>query len=100
MLTYYVVYGNAERVEPAGVFAVDPGSGHALMWNHRQRRWFFAPAAVARFLDDPRNLDRYEEADRATVDRVVPSLTGGVELPTEDEIVAVFRRSAEPTPRS
>lgn len=93
MLTYYVVYRNATQNEPAGIFVVEPSRGHALVWDHRQRNWSYNPALAARFLDDYRNVDRYREVDRATVDLIAPAVTGGVPLPDEEQIDGVFRAS-------
>jgi hypothetical protein len=94
MLTYYVIYRNVDRTEPAGIFAVEPMQGHALVWDHRQRRWSYNPALATRFLDDHRNAGRYEEVDRRTADQVASAVTDGVELPDEKDIYAEFRRSS------
>nr|WTA68701.1 hypothetical protein OHB51_05940 [Micromonospora sp. NBC_00855] len=90
-LTYYVIYRNDERTGgPAGLFVMDVGAGNAILWDHRSGHWAFDPALVVRFVDDYRNLDRYETVDRATAERVAETVSGGTALPDEDGIRAMF----------
>ncbi|WP_130331915.1 hypothetical protein [Micromonospora kangleipakensis] len=91
-MTYYVLYRTDQRGEPAGLFVVDATNGHAMVWDHRHRAWTYNPGLAARFLDDHRNFDRYDEVDRQTADRLVPGMTGGVPLPDEVSIRSVFTR--------
>lgn len=91
MLTYYVIYRNDERTGgPAGLFVMDVGTGKAILWDHRASGWAFDPDLVARFVNDHRNGDRFETADRATAERVAEAISGGSALPDEDGIRAMF----------
>ena len=95
MLTYYVIYRNDERVGgPAGLFVMDVGAGNAILWDHRSGRWAFDPALVVRFVNDYRNMDRFETVDRATAERVAETVSGGHALPHEDDIRAMFAPDA------
>ncbi|MBQ1013546.1 hypothetical protein KBX53_21880 [Micromonospora sp. M51] len=90
-MTYYVIYRNDERVGgPAGLFVMDVGAGSAILWDHRSGRWAFDPALVVRFVNDYRNMDRFETVDRATAERVAETVSGGRALPDEDDIRAMF----------
>ncbi|MET8119056.1 hypothetical protein [Micromonospora sp. NPDC005189] len=94
-MTYYVIYRNDERVGgPAGLFVMDVGVGKAILWDHRRRDWAFDPDLVVRFVNDLRNLDRYETVDRSTAESVAEIVTGGTALPNEEAIRAMFAASA------
>ncbi|MFI5485764.1 hypothetical protein [Micromonospora echinaurantiaca] len=82
MLTYYVVYRTEAKTEPAGIFVMDVATGAAVLWNHRSRGWSYDPALVVRFLDDPRNVDRYEVVDLVTLQGLTETVTGS---PLPDE---------------
>jgi hypothetical protein len=96
MLTYYVLYRSDEKVDPVGVFIVDPTNGHALVWDHRRRAWTYDPGLAVRFLDDYRNFDRYETVDRSALERFVEQITGGVQLPDERSVQAMFAQGDVP----
>ncbi|MET8356436.1 hypothetical protein [Micromonospora sp. NPDC005171] len=94
-MTYYVIYRNDERVGgPAGLFVMDVGTGNAILWDHRSGHWAFDPALVVRFVNDYRNVDRFETVDRATAERVAETVSGGIALPDEDDIRAMFAPGA------
>ncbi|MEW2143937.1 hypothetical protein AB0869_14100 [Micromonospora vinacea] len=94
-MTYYVIYRNDERVGgPAGLFVMDVGAGNAILWDHRSGHWAFDPALVVRFVNDYRNVDRFETVDRATAERVAEAVSGGTALPDEDDIRAMFAPGA------
>ncbi|MGI5525614.1 hypothetical protein ACQEUX_32375 [Micromonospora sp. CA-259024] len=77
---------------PAGLFVMDAGLGHAVLWDHRAREWAYDPGLVVRFLDDYRNVDRYKNVNRAAAESVAETVTGGEKLPDESSIRAMFRR--------
>ncbi|MFG1884929.1 hypothetical protein [Micromonospora sp. NPDC049102] len=90
-MTYYVIYRNDERVGgPAGLFVMDSGAGKAVLWDHRAREWAVDTGLVVRFVNDDRNIDRYETVDRAEAEGVAAVVTGGGRLPDEDRIHALF----------
>ncbi|MFC3504559.1 hypothetical protein ACFOOK_26825 [Micromonospora krabiensis] len=91
MLTYYVVYRNDERVEPGGIFVVDAETGDAILWDHRRATSTYEPGLVVRFLDDHRNLDRYETVARSDAEALSARITGGESLPDETTIRSLFR---------
>ncbi|MGC5334855.1 hypothetical protein [Micromonospora sp. DT62] len=98
MLTYYVIYRDDAKARPAGIFIMDPATESAVLWNHRKAAWTYDPGLVLRFLDDYRNLDRYENVDRSAVEGVVQEVTGGECLPDEDSIALMLEeglRSAQ-----
>ncbi|WP_406077314.1 hypothetical protein [Micromonospora sp. NBC_00858] len=102
-MTYYVIYRNDERVGgPAGLFVMDVGLGRAIIWDHRSRGWAFDPGLVVRFVNDYRNLDRYETVDRATAETVAEIVTSGASLPDEEAIRSMFTAgggdSRQPSP--
>jgi (2Fe-2S) ferredoxin len=91
LLTYYVIYRNDERAGgPAGLFVMDSGVGKAILWDHRAREWAVDTGLVVRFVDDYRNIDRYETVERAEAEAVAEVVTGGGRLPDEDRIHALF----------
>ncbi|MGA5306691.1 hypothetical protein [Micromonospora taraxaci] len=90
-MTYYVIYRNDEREGgPAGLFVADVGAGKAILWDHRSGGWAFNPALVARFVNDHRNVDRFETVDRLTAERLAEAITGGSPLLDEEAIRAMF----------
>ncbi|MEU8422834.1 hypothetical protein AB0C15_18345 [Micromonospora sp. NPDC048835] len=94
-MTYYVIYRNDERLGgPAGIFVMDVGTGNAILWDHRSGRWAFDPALVVRFVNDDRNVDRFETVDRAIAERVAETVSGGSALPDEGGIRAMFAPGA------
>ncbi|MEK8108002.1 hypothetical protein NKG94_28920 [Micromonospora sp. M12] len=64
--------------------------GKAILWDHRSGGWAFDPALVVRFVNDYRNIDRFETVDRATAESVAEAISGGSSLPDEDGIRAMF----------
>lgn len=82
MLTYYVIYRNDDKADPRGLFVMDVERGGALLWNHRRGGWSYDPALVVRFLDDYRNLDRYENVERSVAADLSERITG-MALPDE-----------------
>ncbi|MEO3780318.1 hypothetical protein ABGB16_26580 [Micromonospora sp. B11E3] len=89
-MTYYAVYRNADKSEPAaGIFIMDVAHGHALVWNHRSGAWLYDPGAALRFLDDYRNFDRYEEVEEGAARLLAERITGGA-MPGEDHVRARF----------
>ncbi|SCL52204.1 hypothetical protein [Micromonospora peucetia] len=95
MLTYYVIYRDDAKVRPAGIFVMDPVTEAAILWNHRQGAWTYDPSLVVRFLDDYRNLDRYENVDRSTVEGLVQEITGGASLPDDDSIMSMLQKGIQ-----
>ncbi|MCO1598670.1 hypothetical protein M8C17_26325 [Micromonospora sp. RHAY321] len=89
-MSYYVIYRSDEKGPPAGLFVMDSGRGQAILWDHRKRAWAYDPGLVVRFLDDYRNIDRYDNVDRAVAERVAEAVTGGEKLPDESLIRAMF----------
>ncbi|MEU8184742.1 hypothetical protein AB0B86_28685 [Micromonospora sp. NPDC049047] len=84
LLTYYVIYRNDERVGgPAGLFVMNVGAGNAILWDHRRGGWAVDAGLVLRFLSDYRNMDRYENVDRAKAEQIAPIVTGSPGLPDE-----------------
>lgn len=69
---------------------MDVGAGKAILWDHRSRGWAFDPGLVVRFVNDYRNIDRFETVDRATAENVAVTVTGGTALPDEEGIRAMF----------
>ncbi|RLK25409.1 hypothetical protein DER29_3414 [Micromonospora sp. M71_S20] len=96
MLTYYVIYRDDAKARPAGIFVMDLATGSAILWNHRKAAWAYDPDLVLRFLDDYRNLDRYENVDRSAVEAVVREVTGGEGLPDEDSIALMLQVGLRP----
>ncbi|MFG1650717.1 hypothetical protein ACGFIE_12355 [Micromonospora sp. NPDC049275] len=70
---------------------MDAGLGQAILWDHRVRAWAYDPGLVVRFLDDYRNADRYKSVSRADAAAVAVAVTGGIELPDETSIRAMFK---------
>ncbi|MET8230182.1 hypothetical protein ABZS77_05815 [Micromonospora sp. NPDC005298] len=90
-MIYHVTYRNDERIGgPAGLFVTDGGPGNAILWDHRSREWAFDPGLVVRFVNDHRNVDRFDTVDRTTAERVAEVVTGGAVLPGEEEIRSMF----------
>ncbi|MBG6067782.1 hypothetical protein [Micromonospora ureilytica] len=83
-LTYYVVYRVDDVRIPAGLFVLGAGHGEALLWDHRCGSWAYDPGLVTRFLNDYRNVDRYDNIDRAEADQIAPTVTGLAGLPDEE----------------
>ncbi|MFC7547927.1 hypothetical protein [Plantactinospora sp. GCM10030261] len=95
--SYYVLYWDeVGSGPPAGVIARDPRTGDALIWSHIQQAWQYAPRTAIEFLNDYRNLDRYEPIDRETAERVALSITGTEPLPDEDDIEWIFSWKGAP----
>ncbi|MFD6562779.1 hypothetical protein [Micromonospora profundi] len=69
----------------------------AILWDHRSRDWVFDPGLVMRFINDHRNVDRFETVDRPTAESVAETVTGGTRLPGEDAIRAMFAAGAQPS---
>jgi hypothetical protein len=69
---------------------MDSGAGKAILWDHRARKWAVDTGLVVRFVDDHRNIDRYETVDRAEAEAVANVVTGGEVLPDEDRIRSLF----------
>ncbi|WP_218106006.1 hypothetical protein [Micromonospora citrea] len=92
-MTYYVIYRDEEKAKPAGIFVLDTASEAAVLWNHRQGSWTYNSELVARFLDDHRNLDRYENVDRSTVEGLAVLVTGR-ELPEEAALLSMLERGS------
>jgi hypothetical protein len=82
-LSYYAVYRSDESRVPVGLFVLDAGHGEALLWDHRRGSWAYDPDLVVRFLDDYRNIDRYENIARATAEQIASTVTGSPGLPDE-----------------
>ncbi|MEU8209376.1 hypothetical protein AB0B85_09265 [Micromonospora sp. NPDC049044] len=82
-LSYYAVWRSDESRLPVGLFVLDAGQGQALLWDHRRGSWAYDPNLVVRFLDDYRNVDRYENIDRAKAEQIAPIVTGSPGLPDE-----------------
>ncbi|MEU7798052.1 hypothetical protein AB0J14_19785 [Micromonospora arborensis] len=82
-LSYYLLYRTDQSTVPAGLFVVDASQGEALLWDHRRGAWAYDPGLVTRFLDDYRNVDRYENVDRMRAEQVAQAITGVPELPDE-----------------
>ncbi|GGO02384.1 hypothetical protein [Micromonospora parathelypteridis] len=82
-LSYYLIYRTDQSTAPAGLFVIDPGQGEALLWDHRRGAWAYDPGLVTRFLDDYRNLDRYESVNRMRAEQVAQAITGVPALPDE-----------------
>ncbi|WP_146604001.1 hypothetical protein [Micromonospora deserti] len=70
---------------------MDVAKRAAILWNHRTGNWSYNPSLVVRFLDDYRNIDRYEEVERSVIEGLVEQITGGRPLPDE----GVIRRMLE-----
>ncbi|MFG1914039.1 hypothetical protein [Micromonospora sp. NPDC048898] len=90
-MSYYVIYRTDEEERPVGIFVMDAGPGHAVLWDHRARAWAYDPELVVRFLDDYRNADRYKNVSRAAVELVAEAVTGDGKLPDESSFRAMFR---------
>jgi hypothetical protein len=97
MLTYYVVYRDDAKARPVGIFVMDPHAEAAILWNHRQGAWTYDPGLVLRYLNDYRNLDKYENVDRSTVEGMVEDVTGGEGLPDEDSIRLMLQQGLRST---
>ncbi|RLP96278.1 hypothetical protein EAD98_10880 [Micromonospora sp. CV4] len=69
----------------------------AILWDHRSQEWAFDPGLVMRFVNDHRNVDRFETVDRATAESVAETVTGGTSLPDEDAIRAMFAAGDRPS---
>ncbi|WP_141714689.1 hypothetical protein [Micromonospora mirobrigensis] len=93
MLSYYVIYRNEDRADPAGMIIMDVATGDAILWDQREHAWVYNPALVIRFLDDYRNFDRVTSVDRSSAEVVVRGITGGAPLPEEELARAIFQRS-------
>ncbi|MEU4339172.1 hypothetical protein AB0F59_31755 [Micromonospora lupini] len=101
LLTYYVIYRNDERLGgPAGLFVMDSGAGKAILWDHRAREWAVDTGLVLRFVNDHRNIDRYETVDRRAAESVAEVVTGGRSLPGEDSILDLFAAGSGDGPQS
>ncbi|WP_433129725.1 hypothetical protein ACQPWW_05420 [Micromonospora sp. CA-240977] len=83
-LTYYAIYRSDDSRVPAGLFVLEVGYGRALLWDHRCGSWAFDPGLVMRFLNDHRNVDRYDTVDRAEAERIAVVVTGSPALPDEE----------------
>ncbi|MGB2569389.1 hypothetical protein ACPFP2_13185 [Micromonospora citrea] len=72
---------------------MEAATGDALLWDHRKKTWSYNPELVVRFLDDYRNIDRYEEVGREVAERVAALVSGGPPLPAEDVITQRFHEA-------
>ncbi|MEV4479193.1 hypothetical protein [Micromonospora coxensis] len=73
---------------------MEAATGDALLWDHRKKAWSYNPELVVRFLDDYRNIDRYEEVGREVAERVAALVSGGSSLPAEDAITQRFHEAS------
>lgn len=99
MLEYFATYRNGTTQPPTGIIVAEAAQGDFLIWDHRARAWVYDPALAVRYLDDHRNLDKYQNVDRETAERIVPGITGGEKLPDEDSIRWVFQWKGAPPQR-
>ena len=69
---------------------------HALIWDHQQDAWAYAPEVANSFLGRDDNQERQRAIERDEAERITPAITGGEELPDEDTILWIFQWKGEP----
>jgi hypothetical protein len=97
-LIYYAIYDqDTTKPPPRGIFVMEWETDDGLIWNHLSKAWRYDPTLIARFIFDVRNLDRFEEIDRATAEQVTLAITEGRRtLPDEETIRWIFQWKGEP----
>ena len=96
MFSYYAIYNIRDKAQPAGLFVMDVGAGHALLWDHKAKAWSYNPALVVRFLDDDRNEDRWASVNRSSAEGIALRVTEGEALPDEETIAWIFQWEGRP----
>ena len=59
----------------------------AVLWHTRRKMWMYAPAIGIGYLNDFEYMDRTEQVDRPTAERIAQDL--GIELPSEEALTAM-----------
>jgi hypothetical protein len=99
MLAYYAIYETTNRQGPAkGICVVDPRTGDALIWNHRNEEWEYNPELAGRLIFDLRSPGRTKEVDRPAAERIAVDLALRRPLPAEEEIQQLLLRKGATPP--